>query len=147
MVEPNPDLHPVLESVSEKNDCGFELVPAAYSSDSNDVRLSLGRTPVSSQTSVRGGGITTEGVSLQCLTDGLDEFCLICDVEGSERDLLANEIEVIRRNCRAIVVEFQPEQLDDETGKTRASLERSFDTVEGREKDVYVFKKGDSPEG
>ena len=37
---------------------------------------------------------------------GLDQFCLIVDVEGKEFDLIQNEFKIISAHCPMVLIEF-----------------------------------------
>lgn len=45
---------------------------------------------------------------------GVDDFTLVMDLEGTERDLLVNDMETIRDRCRQILLEFHPDLMNPE---------------------------------
>lgn len=73
-------------------------------------------------------------------TAGLGDYALVCDIEGAEHALFANEAEALRR-CKRIIIE-----LHDFEGATAASLARSLEKDHGFRKlasrgPVYAFTR------
>lgn len=108
VVEANPFAIPHLERNKQRNRCAFEIVnrAIAYRTDTVTFRPS---------SKMCGNSITSEGdqppvtvptVQLGELvrSHGFERFTLVCDIEGLECDLVANEADVLR-NADTIIME------------------------------------------
>lgn len=111
VVEPNPEVIPVIENTKQLNGQDFEVIEKAYSATGTEKEIYLQDKPES--TSLRSerktdSVITVETVSLKELVNILDEdsFSLVVDIEGAEFELLDEELDVLKSKCKALFIEF-----------------------------------------
>lgn len=115
VVEANPALIKVLERNKSLNNCEFEIVCAAYAATQSQVAFKLGAYYTTSHTIT--GVPPTEaereilvcaGENLRRLVDkaGFTGIGLICDIEGSEYELIDAEKEVLRQYVKTFIVEM-----------------------------------------
>jgi FkbM family methyltransferase len=157
VVEPNTDLVPLIERNRERNGASFEVLNVAYASEGGIVDLNVPEDfwlaslhPVDGEHDT----ISTPATDLRTLVDqyGLSDVALVVDVEGSEVDLLENELDVVESHCRLLVVEFHDdagEHTDSSSRVTavRDSLERrSFELLDERD-GVAAYRPPASPNG
>lgn len=150
VVEPNRHLLPILEHNRDLNRASFSVLNAAYASTNTAVDLrvpkefwtaSLHSTETVSET------LHVGTTSLRTLVERYDlsDIALVVDIEGSEIDLLENELDVIGSHCRLLIVEFHDESEDgpgdpEQTTRVRQRLEdRSFELLD-EENDVAVYR-------
>lgn len=146
-VEANPSIIPVTERVEELNECSFHIEHRAYAYDRSEVQLkiyeSFNESTVKSGRGESKEVISVPAASLRELRDtfGLSNFVLYANMEGSEYELLDNEIELIREHCPWIVIgfhDFTSADTDDyfEALSDHFQLEWSTGSVPG----TYVFR-------
>jgi FkbM family methyltransferase len=111
-VEANELLIPVIEEVKKLNDCTFNIENKAYAVDEAEIELKLYENYIDS-TVKPGRGTPIETVSVPTTTVGelreaydLSEFVLYTNMEGSEYDLIDEEIDLIRNHCPLIIIGF-----------------------------------------
>lgn len=141
VVEANKYLLPVLEANADLNECEFEIMNAAYASESDSVRFSPGASFWSGSLYRHGDkSVVVETTSLENLIGEFDlsTFALIVDIEGAEIDLLASELDVLESHCELLIIEFHAEKREyrhiaDSIQSARTMLEESnFSLVESR---------------
>lgn len=156
VVEPNQHLLPVLERNRELNGASFTTVAAAYASEGELVDLhvpeefwSASLHPVTGEHEI----VAVPTVDLETLVEryGLTDVALVVDVEGSEADLLLNELDVVESHCRVLIVEFHDDGSEaghsDRTARVRERLERrSFERLAERN-GVAVYRPPSGREG
>lgn len=114
----------------------FEVKPSVHSS-----RISSGR-------SLTKGGhiITVPTVTLEKLLSSYNvhgDYCLVCDIEGSEFELFENEPEVLKR-CVLAIVEFHPavfSEMRKSTVEFLELIEASGLSIVERRSSVIVAKR------
>lgn len=116
VVEANPQLIPLLTANRDANGCGFEILhrmvgygspESVFFANSRDFLASTAVevAPSAIWQDVR---LATVGLSEIVSTHGFDKISLICDIEGGEADLLANEAAILRRHVAWLVMEVHP---------------------------------------
>jgi len=130
VIEANPLLLPLLEENRRRNNCQFQIVNAAvgYGSPTVDFTVFPNHYLASSAVKPDHSHLTPErraiikadpntqlfqtvsakAVSLKSVLDEHDfpRCTLICDIEGTEKDLVDNEVEVLRDRVELIIVEI-----------------------------------------
>jgi FkbM family methyltransferase len=115
-IEPNPTVYPLLEKTKELNNSNFEAIHAAY--HPNDSTVSFPTTKffktVTNDGSVEGSA-TVKAMSLEDIVTefGLADFHLHIDIEGSEELLLRREMDVLKKYCSSVSLEFHRQRLTD----------------------------------
>lgn len=100
VVEANPNVIPILEENRSLNHCGFEILNAAIAYDQSLVTFYSARELFGSSRLQRGRG-TAVTVGTTRLRDIVRErkfesFTLVCDIEGSEYDMVLNDADVLQ---------------------------------------------------
>jgi FkbM family methyltransferase len=146
VVEANERLIPTIERNRDLNNCTFDVINRVYAPHADTVEFYLSDSFLESSTNeTRAGRSTSAGkwpivdrvevpaIDMETLTDEyqLDEFVLIVDIEGSEADLLLDELDVLESRCSYLFIEFHfhPE-IRDRVERARRELERSFNLIE-----------------
>lgn len=140
-LEANDGLTDIVEMNRETNGVDFELVNAAYHPSEKSVSFQVRDVVTGSSTYHEGRTVTVEAVSLADLTTmrDIDTFALICDVEGSEVDLVRSELEFVERHCPLFIVETHT-VYDGAVEEVRTSLADSdFELVETHGS-VHVYR-------
>jgi len=111
VVEADPQIIPQLTANRDLNGCRFEILHRVLAYDGDEVFFN---TAFDS----RGGGVYVEGisrvavrtVSLEKLARerGFHRFTLVCDIEGSEIDLVEREIDLLSAAVDTIILEVHP---------------------------------------
>ena len=128
VVEANKNILPILKTNREKNGCQFKIINAAIAYEAEETSLYL-------KDRVDSGSIyhnTPQSIIVPTTTleviiqqEGFARVSLICDIQGTEIDLLRAEGEVISNYVEWIVLETH-----DQNGSTQAySLLKSLDFV------------------
>ena len=152
VVEPNGHLLGVLERHRELNDATFETLNAAYAAEGDILELSIPETFWEASLGDRPSGdasLYTCGVDLETLFEAFDlsEAVLIVDIEGSEVDLIENELGVLRSHCRLLIVEYHyddvPVELAEDVRMAKGRLDTSaFELIDEKES-VSVYRSTD----
>lgn len=115
VVEANPHLIPLLEKNRTLNRCAFTVVNKALAYDGPTVAFTTKSQFVGGGVGVGVNGcledvITVPTTTMKEIADaaGLDEFSLICDIEGAEAALVCREIETLRARVPFLLVEVHP---------------------------------------
>jgi FkbM family methyltransferase len=148
-VEANPALIPVLRQNREHNGCQFVIKHGALAYGAVSVQFGVSDAFVESSTMARNAAHWVEVPAVQLervLVDAAIEECsLICDIEGTELDLVAREGDCLRRRVRTIVLEVHPEQLgSDGINTLRDELARLGFAEQWRMDDVWVMRQAGS---
>lgn len=120
VVEANPALLPLLHANRERNGCEFSVVHAALSygasrvsfgAASNFTAGSASSHPAATGEAEPPDAVTVPAMTLrQILDDATVSRCtLVCDVEGAEWAMVAQDAEVLRERVAALVIELHPE--------------------------------------
>lgn len=126
VVEAHPQLIPLLEQNRELNGCKFTIVAKALAYGTQEVAFGLHeyfvgsglRRPAERQ-------VMVPATTLRALADerGFGDFQLICDIEGYEVDLIANEGDLLRERVSLLVLETHGFIVgDDEIARMAARL-------------------------
>jgi len=149
VVEPNPDLESVLYRNRDINSCSFEIIQAAYSTQKNQVKLAIPKNIWGSSLSRKSKKeATVPSISLESILDefGLSTFALIVDIEGSEWDLLENELDLLKSHCELLIIEFHQRKevyshLSPQIKSAQKKLESSvFNKIDQTSNDVAVYQ-------
>lgn len=108
VVEANPYIIPVLEKNKQVNKSNFVILNKALGYKDN-IDYYVSTNPVD-------GGlykktpkkISIQGTRLESLAKDFEQINLIVDIEGSEVDLIDNEIDVISKKVAVLIIEFHP---------------------------------------
>lgn len=112
-VEANKNLTPLIEETRHINNSNFNICNKAYSANKEELDLMLAADFWSSSQYDRDMSnkyqVSVSATNIKELTRNFDlagEFQLIVDIEGGEHDLIVNEMDVLRSNCKLLIVEF-----------------------------------------
>jgi FkbM family methyltransferase len=111
VVEANPDLIPILQTNRDLNGCRFALENKALSYGAAEVDFKRARTVVESGVyQATGTMVRVATTSLKGILDrhGFAACDLVCDIEGVEAEMFANEAATIRDRVETFVMEFHP---------------------------------------
>lgn len=126
VVEANPSLIPHLAANHRRNRCGFEILhrALAYGSESVDLWFNSGN-PLATSAYVNGGAtVRVETVTLEQIFQrrSFEIATLICDVEGSEFDLISKEAPLLAQRVGLLILELHERLLGPD--RTRQVWER-----------------------
>jgi FkbM family methyltransferase len=152
-VEANPIVVPVLTANRDANGCRFTVVHAAVAYGGDIVEFNASDDIVDStvlEADGRGRKVAVRTIHLrQLLRDaGFDRCTLICDIEGAEGALIAQEADVLRDSVDTLIIEVHPQHLglDGVDQIYERLLERGF-AAHWRRGDVWVLSKRRSARG
>lgn len=111
VVEANPNLIGTIQRNASRNRCRLSVVHAALSYDVSPFFVS--HNMIASGVYAVGTSTHVPRKTLRQLVDefALDKFTLICDIEGSEVDLVDREGELIAERCPSIIMETHEKLL------------------------------------
>jgi len=111
VVEADPDLIPKLAANRELNACKFEILNCALAYDTDEMVFATSHD-------TRGGGIYVKGtrhVTVKTVTldklsreRGFGLFTLVCDIEGSEVDMVEREKDLLAAAVGTLILETHP---------------------------------------
>lgn len=146
VVEANPNMTKYIERNRDLNGCDFEVVEAAYASDRSSVSFYQHLKVLSGGTVERESKnyeaeYEVPGVSLETLTNrfGLNDFVLVCDIEGAEEDLLRNEGDILAEKCTMVIIELHGDARYETDDLILEMTEIGFELVDS-DSSVYVFE-------
>jgi FkbM family methyltransferase len=143
VVEANPLLVPLLKSNRELNGCKFDVVNSAISYTGQQVFFStnghflMGAVADEHSSST----LTVPACSLADVWKStIDNAVLVCDIEGMEIEVVANESDFLRKRFSKIIMETHPDSVGiDKTKDMITSLkEIGFEQIESQVS-VLVF--------
>jgi FkbM family methyltransferase len=146
VVEANPGLIHLLEANRDRNACKFTVMnrALAYGGETigfhhADLFLASG-VHLSTESVVGVKSITLEDILCE---RGFEEITLICDIEGSEIDLVDNELACLRDHVTTFIVETHPSLVGPAAAtKMAESLQQAgFEIVSDRFKTVVFENK------
>jgi len=111
VVEANPAMAVVLEDNRDLNGCKFQVINKALAYDCDDIELNLDVEFVGSSVKAsadRTVKVKTTTVAELLNTAGFDQAGIVCDVEGSEQDLIRRELASLGARIRFLMVEMHP---------------------------------------
>lgn len=149
VVEPNGHLVPLVERHRELNDATFDLLNAAYATDRSIVELSV--PDAFWEASLRDANdadrtLHAGAVDLETILDTFDlsDIALVVDVEGSEVDLIENNLDLLESACRLLVVEYHyenaPHDLAEEIRWAKGALDTSDFELIDEKRTVSVYR-------
>lgn len=111
VVEADPELAELLEQNRELNDCNFGIVSSAIGYDSETVSLHRKGEVILGSTTNKTGVTETISVPAVTLEGAIREkfdgpFNLICDIEGTEHDLVREETDLLQRRVKYLLIEL-----------------------------------------
>lgn len=114
VVEADPSLAAVIEATRDREQARFKVLSGAIGYDGPTVRLRfsprffLGSSLHAINETLSDTTVEVSTVSVAQLADahGFQRFCLVCDIEGAEHDLLAHEHEVLAERVEVVVMEL-----------------------------------------
>jgi FkbM family methyltransferase len=116
VVEANPALVPLIHANAERNKCNIEVVHAAVSERSGTASFEVSSSLMSSSLLGSGHDCNLLEVPACTLSELLDRYnmpaCnLICDIEGSEYNLVQHARKTFASRVRTIIMEVHPHSL------------------------------------
>jgi FkbM family methyltransferase len=142
-VEANPGLIPTLQANRQFNFCDFRIASAAVAYGADCIEFTQAENFLSGR--VAGAGAKKVMVPTVTLNTLVEEFAispitLICDIEGAEIDLVANELPVMRQHVGLIIMETHPAKAGaDATVAMLADLKAGgFDLIDERRSVVVL---------
>jgi len=117
VIEANPDLVPLLIQNRDRNGCGFSVLHGAIAYGQEEIRFYQHRDFLCS--SVQQPSADYVSVRTLGLRDVLDIFVypritLICDIEGSESDLIEHDLDLISQKVGTFIIEIHEKILGEE---------------------------------
>lgn len=121
IVEANPKLIPILERNASARDGGkfTKIINAAVSTQAPELEFPvtddyLGNRIDSNQPTET---VLVQTINLSRLTEGLERYTLIMDIEGAEFDILRNDA-VALQGCQLAIIEVHPHYFEGQDGYT-----------------------------
>lgn len=115
VVEANPRLIPHLAANHRRNGCRFEILHRALGYGSESIELCFNdRTPLAGSAYTNGGpSVRVESITLEHIfrLRRFEMATLICDIEGSEFDLIHHEAAVLAQKVGLIIIEIHDRLL------------------------------------
>ncbi len=145
VVEANPDLIPTLKKNRDMNHCQFDITEAAIGYSNAWITFFTNEGSVTGSI-YRGGGraVKVPTKTLQSIAEsaGFSYFNLISDIEGSEIDIINNEIAFIREHVGWILMETHDPIPYGEEGRMLSieKLQRSGFEILDKIEHNYCFK-------
>lgn len=144
-LEPNTRIIPTLKKTRKINKSDFHILNVAYDPHKDKVMFNRSEDYLSSfvdSNTNSKGDHSVESFSLRNIIDRfkLSKFQLVCDIEGSEYNLIDEEIDLISEKCTTAIIEFHSRrkyEIRDYVNKIESA---GLDLVEIH-RDVYAFKK------
>ena len=111
VVEANPSLLPVIDANRRRNDARFSIVHGAIAYGGTTVWIRFGTDCLSTTAGHPEGDLRVPALTLRDLFADFpyDGCVLVCDIEGSETDLVANEVDLLKARVATLVLEEHPE--------------------------------------
>lgn len=109
VVEPNPQVYPLLIKNRNENECKFQFLNYALSYEQNAANFYLAGM-MSSLKPVSVSYIKVSPISLGNILRDHDfvRASLICDIEGGEVDLIGKEIDKLMNHIELLIIELHP---------------------------------------
>jgi FkbM family methyltransferase len=143
VVEANPQILPTLIENRDRNHCKFEILHGAAGGVGKTVRIYIGESVLASS------AITTspESVEVAAFTlaeilqsRGFGRCALMCDIEGSELEIIRAEMDTLRSRVEVFVVEFHPDINGLKPVEEARLLLKDHGFAEAwHQKDVFVY--------
>jgi FkbM family methyltransferase len=144
VVEANPRVLPTLLENRNRNNCAFEILHGAAGGAGKSVRFYIGENALSSSAIAT----TSESVDVPCLmladilqSRGFGRCALVCDIEGSEIEMIRAEMDTLRSHVEVLIVEFHPGISGlDPVEEARLLLERHAFTEVWHQDNVFAYQ-------
>lgn len=151
VVEANPDVAPILEANRERNRAQFSVVRAAVGYDADFVEFHVDDANLLASSSELSGGrkVRVPAVRLRdILTDnGFKRFTLVCDIEGTEVEMVQNDSSVLASMADLIVMEVHAKlRGENKINDMLRELQRIGFEIAFQVKDTYVLKNRNIPQ-
>jgi len=115
VVEPNPSMVAILERNRRINACKFQVVSKAISYGFDHVDLNIDEQFVSSSVKGLSNGKTikveTTSVTDLLMQAGFESAGIVCDIEGSEAEIIERELPTLGDRIRFFMTEMHPRIL------------------------------------
>lgn len=111
VVEANPHLIDTLQANRERNACHFDIRHAAVGYGQKEIAFPVSSSFLGSSVYRHADQVVvvpTTSVEEIVRQNGFEVISLICDIEGSEVDVVANEIETLTTHVGLMIVETHP---------------------------------------
>jgi len=115
VVEANPSAVPLLTRNRELNNCHFKIIHSAISYGM-DPTVKFNLAELGSRIN---GNLTDQYVEVETLTlsnlvksSGMEHFTLICDIEGTEVEVISNDINILAEQAVVIIMEIHTDFLE-----------------------------------
>jgi FkbM family methyltransferase len=148
VVEANPKMIPLIEHNKTLNQCDFRILHAAILY-TDRLQTMIHPAKHFDSTSVflpnRDTGVGVATMTLRQVVDigQFTQFVLICDVEGSEIEIIKNEIDLLKQRTVMIIVELHPHlRGTDTTDETLDLLRRADFNIVYSDMSVYTLLNG-----
>ncbi len=111
VVEANPQLLPVLEANRQRNSARFAILHGAIAYGRTTAALRFGADCLSTTAGDAEEGLRVPTFTLRDLFAQFpyDGCVLVCDIEGAEIDLVANDADVLQRHVSMLILEEHPQ--------------------------------------
>lgn len=142
VVEANPQLIPALMDNCKRNECRFRVISKALAYGSESVRFSVQDEFLMNRVVDTEAGVRVKTTTFRNLLDdnAIAQCTLICDIEGNEYGLVTQELDLLARSVRHLVVEVHPKVLGIDKVKTMLDrLQAAGFSQTGRIADTYAF--------
>jgi FkbM family methyltransferase len=147
VVEANPAMIPFLKTNRDRNRSRFTILHGALGYESSGfVQMSFqDSNPLASSAQVAKGNVA----SIQAVTLGgilerypFERFTLICDIEGSEFEMIEREREILDARVALIIIEIHERMLGpDSTRLLHANLKKANFEIIRRIGETYVLRR------
>lgn len=108
-VEANPEIYELLCANRDLNDCSFHCINKLVGYNGTQSRLYLDKDFLGcSIFKVGDKFLEIETITLRQLVDfnKIEKAQMLCDVEGGERDIIQNDIDILGNNIKTLIIEF-----------------------------------------
>lgn len=131
VVEPNERMIPILQRNRDLNDCDFEIINRAYSTEEGQIEFQLSMNPLSSGTHRKGiNKVSVPTISLADIISNYDlsNIALIVDIEGAECELIEQELDLLEEVASLLIIEFHEKKIEsDELASRLKKAHRALD--------------------
>jgi FkbM family methyltransferase len=112
-VEANPAMIDVLRRNAARNQCRFSILARAVGYD--DAPFYVSENVLASGIKSSGSPIPVEKTNLREIAErfAFDQFTLICDIEGTEVEMVEQEGDLLAERCKLIVLETHEKRIGD----------------------------------
>lgn len=118
VVEPNPHLIPCLIENRDRNGAGFEIIHRALGYEEDVVKMHFRPDLALASSKHANGGevLRIPAIGLQEILErrGFERAVLICDIEGSEFELVQHDASVLARRISILILELHKRMLGQE---------------------------------